>query len=261
VQLEWLEQNNYLSQMYSSGLEFCFVNDNKQVCQFVTCKDFLQDAIMAMIHKKSVQIYGFAYDQKKDLPIYLKKTQLAIGNSSDNEFRQKIPCILDFLNKIEKKLRLKPTKATEVSNPKEKYKKGGIFVFDGSAKWQLSPPMLSFYTLAIRIGACHTVGEDYQTTFDKLSKGEVKPYQRDDKNILDRAKKGIDKIFNNGYAKIFYKNLEKNYPNIAVDTMHNHGGICGFTEQYTKSQIPYWYRDLTKKKPVIKKKPKETPIT
>lgn len=253
MEIKWLEKNNYLSQVYSSGLEFCFINDGKQVCQFVTCKDFLQDAIMAFVQKTKIQIYGFSYDSANDIPIYLKKTTLAIANSSDKEFRDKIPSILNLLNQIEKKLRLNPTIITEVSNPKDKYKSGGVFVLESSPRWQLSPPMLSFYTLAIRAGASHTVGEDFQSTFEKLSKGEIKSYQRDDGSLLGSAKKGIDKILKNGYAKIFYKDLEKNYPNIPTNTMHNYGGIVGFTNQYTKKQIPYWFRDLNKKKKTAEK--------
>jgi len=248
VKIEWLTKKYGLSQVYSTGLEYCFISrDWKQCCPMVYCKDFLQDAIQATYHEKSVSIYGFTYNPQTCEPLYMRRTRMALGNASDSGFSDKIPNVMDFLHQFEKKLRLVRSKARQVENPPKRYK-SGVWVIESSNRWILSPPMLSLYTLLLRVGFCHTKGEDFAETIKKIIAGKISPYQSNDKKQLSQAKDGIDKILKFGYAKIFFKNPKKNYPAITTSSMHNHTGICSFTSGASMSHVQHWHRDLDKPK-------------
>lgn len=253
VKIEWLGKRPSLSQIYSTGLEYCFISsDNRQCCPFVFCKDFLQDVIQAIYHKKTIKIYGFVYNPKECEPICMNRTKLAIVNSSDNEFNDKIPSLLDFVNQFEKKLKLIRTKARKIDNPPPKYK-NGAWLLESSNRWMLSPPMLSMYTLLLRIGFCHKKDNKYTDTLEGILSGKIKPYQREDNEQLEQAKNGIDKILKFGYAKVFFKDPQKNYPDIATSNMHHHTGICSFSNETTKNYVSHWHRSLTQNKKPSKK--------
>jgi hypothetical protein len=117
----------------------------------------------------------------------------------------------------------------------------------------LSPPMLSLYTLLLRVGFCHTQGEDYAETIKKITGGTVPPYQSNDKSQLSSAQQGIERILKYGYAKIFFKDPKKNYPAIATSNMHHHTGICSFSGGASKSHVGHWHRDLDQPKSDKKK--------
>lgn len=256
VKIEWLKKSGSLSQAYESGLEFCLLSgEEKQATKFVYCKDYFQDALMGIHNGKAIgPIFGFSYDPVKDVPICLESTRMAIGNSSDAKFSDKIPTMVEFVNAIEKDLHLVRTVASKISNPPDRYKKSGCYHLVSSARWQLSPPMISLFTLLIRIGFCHRAGTTYQETIDNIINGKRKPYQRDDQMLLESAKSGIDKILKHGYAKIFYSDPKRNFPSVSVGTMHSSFGIVGFSQANTKQYCKYWHRDLTKPR-----KPKEEP--
>lgn len=273
TKIKWLKTTSNLAQIYSRGFEFCFISkNNEQVCPFVLCKDFLHDAIMGIHNNKKVQIYGFKYDPSKDLPVCLDKSKIAIANSQDDNFKNKIPKILGILNQVESELRLKKTKALEISNPPKMYKKCGIFLLEGSNRWLISPPMVSLYTLLIRCGVYHNVKNSWRRTLKDIS--DQKPQFRDssegkfippsgnagcnDYYYLSKAQNAIDFIIQNGYAKIFYKDPKKNYPDVSINSMHGEFGIVGFSNKATERHIKYWHRDLTKKPKSKKSKKKES---
>ena len=241
VKLKWLKQVCNLNQIYSSGLEYCFVNQDLEQCTImVLCKDYLQDAVWATYHQKPIEVYGFSFDPKTNPKLRLDRTMIGIGNGSDSEFSNKILNVLNFLNQIEKKMGLKPTSATKVSNAPSRYK-NGFFVLEGSKKWILSPPMLSMYTLMIRTGFCHNIGEDFNITIENVISGKVDKYQRNDQNYLTTSKPGIQKIVDVGYKTIFGKEPKLNYPDIEKYSLHNNTGICAFSNKSAKHNIPHWY--------------------
>ena len=253
IEIKWNQYKSELNQIYDRGMEYCFVSENNvQACPFVRCKDFLQDTILSKHTNKPVSIYGFAYDPKKDAPIPTEKTRLAVVNKSDKKFSDKIPAILDLLNQIEIKLHLIKTIAIPAKTLPKGY--SCAFILEGSSRWMLSPPMLSLYALLIRVGGTHKVGDEYNKTFKKLIGNKVNSYQRDDATLLKSAQKGIDRIIKYGYAKLFFKEPSKNYPDVNVSYMHNYFGICGYSSETTKQFIKYWHRDPDKPKSEVPKK-------
>lgn len=233
-----------LAQAFSSGLEFAFISaDGQQCTTFAFCKDFLQDAIQAYCVQKKRNIYGFEYDPETHPPICLEKTRLAIANSEDDYLDEKIPALVDFIHQIEKKLAISKTVVKQCSNSPLKYIRGGVWILEGSARWLRSPPMISMYTLLIRLGIGHPVGQSYEKTIADISNGRTKAYQDIDRLRLKSALPAIDRIMKHGDRKLFYNKIELNYPKrIRTNTMHNCLGIIGYAENRTKKYMPYWHR-------------------
>lgn len=263
VTVKWLPRDDkHISQIYSEGLEFSFATKKEQCTDFIYCKDFLHDCVYANLYSKTINPYGFKYDPKVK-PIGLKKTYILVANSADSKLSDKIKGCQDFLNQAEAKLGLFRTKISVCDSPPEKYK-NGVYLFRGSGMWLNSPPMLSLYSLFIRLGFCHTAGDNFMDTIDKIQSGKLTPYQSNDKDYVTRSREGIDAIFNLGYRKFFYKDTEKNYPSdIDIHTIHNYFGIVGFTQLFTydKKKTPnvpvykpthaekvpkYWHRKSVK---------------
>ena len=245
VKVDWQAKARGISQVYSSGLEYCFVSNKFEQCHpFVFCKDFLQDCIYAHVNSKTASIFGFSYNPKTMAKIDMENTRIAVANSKDSSIGKKIDNVLDFINQFCKKLKLKRSKVFTCSNPPLKYR-GGVYVLCGSGMWMNSPPLISLYSLLIRLGFVHTKGEDCIETINKILKGTIKPYQSSDTLQLMQAKNGIDKILKLGYRKFFYKDIKKNYPErVPVGTMHGSCGIVGFSQNCTKNVVPYWNRGL-----------------
>lgn len=247
----WYDKRQSLNQIYSSGLGFAFASkDNRQIIPFVLCRDFLQDAIQGFLIGSKRTIYGFNYDPTVDHPIVVDRTKLLVANATDSNLKGKIPACVDFLNQIERKLRITVTKVRECSNPPKKYVRSGVWSFESGRRWMQSPPMISLYTLLIRVGLVHTIGEPFTETLQKVATGALKGYMGEDKDRLFSGMNGIKRILEIGDKKIFCKDIKSNYPKtIEVSTMHNNCGIVGFSKAYTKSYFPSWHDEVVVKKP------------
>lgn len=244
VKIQWLKTGGSgISQIYASGIQFCFVSDDLRQCHpLVYCKDFLQDAVHGYLHKQRASIYGFTYDPSSRPPLAMGRTRIALANKKDKAFADHIPAMVEFLNHFAKAMKLKPTRARAVSNPPPSYK-SGVFLTDGSPRWMNSPPLLSMYSLLMRVGLAHTPGTDPMATLEGVASGKVKPYQTNDRSQAKSAINGIKNILKVGYRKFFYIDNEKNYPkNAVIDTMHNSCGIVGFSSGTSRRVVPYWHR-------------------
>lgn len=240
-------------QHYTSGLQYSFISkDWVQCCPFVYCRDFLQDILQAMHQEKDISIYGLAYSAKRAAPLYLDRTRLALTNSADKEFSQRLPNSIEFVNQFESKLKMVRSKVRPCSN---KYKNCDVYVVDSSSRWMLSPPMISLYTLLLRVGFCHKPGTDAADTIKDIVDGKISPYQTNDKQYIEQAQPGIDRILKYGYARIFYKNPARNYPaSVGTTTMHHNLGICSYSKGVSEPVVKYWHRDLEAAKTTAKTK-------
>lgn len=249
-----------ISQVPKEGMEYALVSANyEQIHQLIWCKDFLQDCLYSYLNKKHIEVYGFKYNPKKDFPVYLQKTRIIVANWQDQEFKSKLlnNC-LPFLHQIEEKLKMKKTEIFQCSKVPPLYRKSGIWLIEGSRRWMRSPPMLSMYSLLIRIGMMHNPKNTYRKTIEGISKGKIPPYydqQSRDKGVLHRAIAGIDEIIKYGDAQIFHRNLKSNYSDeklkkqgkeLCVYTIHDQGGIVAFSEGKTAKIFPDWHNKLNK---------------
>lgn len=245
--VQWKPKRSRIEQEFTEGIEFAFLSsDNKQIHQFVYCKDFMQDAIQGFLNNKKISIYGFIYDPNKSdtIPLCLDKTRILVSNWKDKLFRSRIDNCLDFLHQIETKLKMKKSDISECDNPSPCYKKAGVWLFDGSKRWMQSPPMISLYTLLIRVGFTHTVGDNFSKTIKNIIEYNVTPYREDDQDYLRDAEEGINWILDKGDRKIFDRDIKKNYPWITTYEMHDSCGIVGFSQGYARNFCPAWYSKL-----------------
>jgi hypothetical protein len=260
-----------LSEIYSGGLQMAMASPadadgvHSKATTFVTCKDFFQDAIRAMHIGKGQAIYGFRYTPGADPAISLDRARILVGNNTDPTFADKIVHVLDFLNQFERRIHVIRTRAFHCDPTPDKWKNsGGVFLFEGSGRWLIAPPMLSLYTLLIRCGFSHEKGKDFDDTCKGIIAGKIATIGDGnnrqsgcyDAGYLRDSQFGIKAILEHGYAKIFYKNPASNYPeSIPIGTLHNSSGIVGFSKKYMKEHMPYWYKHL---EPVKKRKKKAT---
>lgn len=244
----WMEDKQKLRQAFTTGVEYAFVNSkNYQACPFVFCKDFLQDAIHARIINEKRGIHGFYYDPSQNKTINLNKTLILVANSEDVLLEQRMESCLDFIHQLEDKFSFNTkTKILKCLSPPLKYIRSGVFCFEASKRWIIAPPMISMYTLLIRVGLGHTIGQKFNKTLEKIELKEQKPYQHVDGHRIQHAIKSINYIISKGDKKIFGNKIKDNYPkHIKTSVMHNDLGIIGFSRKLTKNKMPQWFKEIT----------------
>lgn len=247
-------ENYHTAQIYSRGFEFAFMARPKgkqiyeQVTTFVYCKDFLHDAIWAFLNQTKVSIWSFKYDYAKDKPLQMDRTVLAFRNTqyqkNPEEFHDKLNACLEFLHGVEGLLKFRPTQIHQVE-----HEAGPCWLILADRRWQLAPTLISLYTLFVRIGVFHTLGESIDQTITRAEKGQIKIGSdghyagNKDCSYVQQARKGIDIILRHG-AAIFHPTPEENYPKELIKKgLHDSYGIVNFTLRKPEKTMPYWYRD------------------
>lgn len=244
VKIKWFSEKQRLVQGVKKGLQFAFVSPKNEQCMpLAYCKDYLQDAIQAHILKEKKKKYGFVYDPEAHPEVSLEKCKLLVAHDKDKNFKDNVPKCLIFLNQIEDQLKIKRTVARCVANPEKKYLNQKAWIFIGSKRWLKSPPMISLYTLLIRVGFSHKPGESFMLTIHDICENDRPTYQSVDKFRLRSSKKGLMRILRYGDRKIFHRKIEDNYPSdIDINTMHNKMGIGAFSNNVASEKMPHWYR-------------------
>ncbi len=254
--VKWDNSSKSLSQVPSEGLEYAWLsNKNEQLHQFVLCKDFMQDTLFGYLNKCRVSIYGFEYDPEKDPKPALAKSRLLLTNFKDEQFGEKLEknC-LPLLHAIEDRLKIPRSYLERCNDPPAKYKKSGVWILIGSRRWLKAPPMVSLYTLLIRVGMVHNPADTPEQTFDKIISGATPAYYDGyrEKGAVKSALKGIKFIMQRTDRKIFPHQMRENYPlnyktaegkegqKLSVSTMHNNCGIVAFTNGQPAPYFPKW---------------------
>lgn len=239
-------------QIYTKGLEYALVSDNnEQVHEFVLCKDFLHDVIFSCIHDLPFQIYKFSYNAEFAPKCSMKKLKLLVTNGQDKKFASKIKTALEFVNQFEDMLKMPRSRVRECSNVPIKYRNSGIYLFEAHKRWLQAPPLVSLYTLLLRIGFVHLSGDNFWRTIEKVNNKLVKPYQKKDAKWLRVVESAIRKIAKYGDRKIFYKDISYNYPRtLHMETVHNRLGILNFAHDMVCAErgqsviMQYWHRAI-----------------
>lgn len=247
-------ENYRTSQIYSMGFEFAFFTLIKgvweQACTFVYCKDFLHDAVWAMINKKAWSIYGFKYNPAKDLPLDLNHCTMAFRNTQykgkEEEFHAKLESCREFLNGVEKKLGFAPSQVHRVE-----HEGGPCWLIIGDKAWQHAPPLVGFYTLFIRLGFFHEAGRSVEETLELAKTGKIKlPGNSSyaghrDASYIKQAWSGLQVLFKHRLG-VFHSKMEENYPPDLPQTagsLHDNLGPVAFSNKTPKSAMPRWYEE------------------
>ena len=266
VQVKWHPKNRRLIQIPKKGIEYAFVSEDlKQIHQLVWCKDFMQDAVYGQVNQKSVSIYGFIYNPAEDPPLYMDKTRIMVTSWRDANFETKIcnNCI-EFLNAVESDLKMLKTSLSKCSGAPATYKKSGVWLLDGSKRWMKSPPMMSLYTLLIRIGLVHTLGDSHKKTLRMIKNGKLLPYNwkedrinkngtthhsDNDRDFLRKGHRALSMIMKHGDRRLFFRDIKNNYPeknqngySFSTHHIHERCGLVGFPKKETKTEFPHWHR-------------------
>jgi len=255
----------HTAQIYSKGFEFAFMSDidgtYKQACTFVYCKDFLHDAVWAMVNKTKWQVYGFKYDSKADTPLDLDNCVFAFRNTlykgKEAEFHANRAACQQFLNALEHQLGFQPSQIYEVPHDQSP-----CWLIVGDKGWQHAPPMVGLFTLLIRVGFMHKLGDLSEQTLQKAKSGKIKIGDSSgyagnrDCSYISQAWNGIQAILKHG-LEIFHEKIEENYPEDLPKrgaSLHDAFGPVNFTSAATKKDsqgnpigakkaMPHWYRE------------------
>lgn len=255
-QIKWHPKTNKICQIPKEGLEYALVSDSyEQLHQLVWCKDFMQDVVHGYLNNNFTKIYGLEYDPAKAPPVSMKRTRLMVTNWKDKELGDKLKDrVLPLLHEVEGKLGMSKSVLEKCSKVPPRYGKSGVWLFDSSIRWSKAPPMISLFTMLVRIGLVREAEDDLNELIRKIKDDEVKCYysveKMQDKGQVKRAEKGIKKILKYGDRKIFHSDIKKNYPPfvssgkkyLSIYTIHDSCGIAGFSDGYTESNFPHWHR-------------------
>lgn len=264
IKISWLDRKVAPIREYQTGLEMCLTSGtNKagqtfQATEFVICKDYLHDAIAASVWGKKYTCLYFTYDPSTDPEIYKERTRIVIGDTTDKDLATKIPALLEFLNQFEERIHLLPSTAFQCVPPPNRFKDTGCFMIEGSSRWMLAPPMISLYSLLIRVGLRHVLGSNFDETVDQVVMNKLEPLPRgtvgcNDNAYLKAALPGIERILRLGYARVFHRDIKDNYPSVDINYMHHKTGIVSYANKLCEMHFPHWFRFDKLKKRVVKK--------
>ncbi len=207
-----------MAQIYSSGLEYAFVGPTGEQCHaFAFCKDFLQDAVWSTLNKSKAAIYGFSYTYDKNPALDMSNTRLAVRFKGKKDLKEMCFKALAFLHALEVSFGMSQSSLSYGGD----FKGDAVWVFTGDKKWMYSPPMISLYSLFIRVGLNYE-GGDWQEHL-----GKTTFVGRNDKQYLSQAMPAIKFLNGKKVEEVFADEWEKNYPSDAnVSYMHNNSGIA-----------------------------------
>lgn len=273
----WAEQY-HTAQVYSNGAEVALGNSKgQQIGPFVFCKDFLHDALRSRIHATPSSIYGYQTGAAELAKIELERPYVFLANSQIPDLSAKLPNILDFMNQIDNALVKDGVLSSyqQASNPPPKYKLGGVSFWTGSPLWMVSPPAFSLWTLLLRNGHVHTIGQNWRVTLMDIIDGKLPPGVEKDHVYLKFSLPGINLMETHGIAGVFcaspgnivpatnskefdpwfQKYLSKNYPSPKVmdtHTLHHWGGIVSYSDTSAKKafgSVTWKWPQVTEKAP------------
>ncbi len=246
-------ENYHTAQIYSKGFEFAFASHLKEVwtqaCTFVYCKDFLHDAVWAHLNKKPWSIYGFKYTPGTDPDLDMDHCAMFFRNTvfqgKPSEFHDLRIACQEFLNLCEVGMGLEPTQIYQVEHAE-----GPCWLVVGDKGWQLAPPQLGLYTLLLRVGLAHQLGDSCADTLKRGREGKIKfddgstGYAGNrDGNYIKTAWKGVSAILQHG-TKIWHPEIQNNYPVGLKEKLsfHDDVGPVSYSQEIPKKFMPFWYR-------------------
>jgi len=228
-----------LSEVYQkTGVQFAFATTRpadrgsaKQCHDWVLCRDFLNDAVLAQHVNSHKGIYGFNYFPGTNPPIDFKNIRVLVRKRERDikleETEQFIESALKIVNHFEVECGIKPkTKVRRVKNI------DGTFLFIGSSEWIESPFMISLYTFLIRLGTRKLVFETKEELAIKLEtiSNEQREHGDTDINYLKSTRLYLYDIITNRKKYSFVKpNGEIFMSEYQIETFHNNTGIVALT--------------------------------
>lgn len=226
------------------GLEYSFLSTNNcQLIPFVHCREYLHDTIQGALHKINRRFANFSYIYNQDKPFSFDKLRMLVGSTHERNFPEKLTNAMHFLWKAERILDLPKTTLQECPNPPWNFHESSVWLLEASNAWLSAPPMISMYSLLLRIGLVYN-GDSFFDTIDDIVTGKVKPYRRADKRqLVHGAFDAICYIISQGHKELFGGEIINNYPiKLPMRTFHLNYGLMGFWYKNAK-KCKHWYKN------------------
>ena len=108
--------------------------------------------------------------------------------------------------------------------------------------------MISLYTLFIRLGCFHKLGDTLEQTLDRAEKGKIKIGSggyagNNDCSYVKQGRVGINLILKHGLS-IWHEKQADNYPeSLRKNGLHDSYGIVNWTAKRPLKVMPHWYRE------------------
>lgn len=234
-------------QDYVSGLQYSMASEDAadgaadQVMPFAFCREYLTDIVYSGLHNQPVNSYGLVIPAPPRPAT--TRTRLLLSNPKEpaDVFLARAVNAVDFVAHYEGLMDLPPSELVPCDSPPPKT--GAVVMFDGSNLWQSSPPMLSLYSLLIRIGMVHRSDERTpEDTMRLVVSKTVKSYQVNDAEQARFALRVIDWLAGKpGFRTLLGTSQAKNFPNrLTVDDLHTRSGVVSYSHGTTARYYPEW---------------------
>ena len=230
------DRKKTLNQVYNVGWEFSLMSKvkfslYKQVHQWATCKDYVNDLLWSHYSKKPVEIYGFTYNTGKDVLLDMAAFRVATRHKCvpNKEFEKMGNNALTFLNYYDKKAGLRPCRLRKLLALKEDHKDNAYttLLFEADKRWMNSAPLVSFYMLMMRLGFLYSEERGGPEEFIKSLKANDVKWSKEDLSIMKTCikLKAYDYMSTFGH-KLFSQKPEENFnfkKGTRVGTIHDFG--------------------------------------
>lgn len=224
----------HLSQSYSSGFEYSIINhENTLLMPFMTCKDYMNDFVWAIVNKKKASIYGLVVDPNdKNFNVKLTDVRIVLRDTTKqfDVFKDGITKSVNFINDSFKNL---PTfKEVKILNS-FKFNDNKGLVLNLPIKYMLAGPIMSTLFLYLRSGHKYDRGHaEYYTPLkyiNNIGKIEGAAYRANDKADMKASRKLMYRLVKFGLKRFFAIDMKKNYKEShVIDTVHNSYGIRSY---------------------------------
>ena len=231
-----------IAQMASRGLEYAFIAaDGRQCTPLLFCKEFLLDATWGTIHNERAALYGFVFDagSTKTPPVDLNHCRLLLRNKHDTDFVQSTERCIAFLQQLEAEMEIEETSMQVCDDPPKDIP---VVAFIGSPHWMIAPPMLSLYSLLIRVGMTYKEGDVWKY-MERVADGKVRTTAFTDAQYLRSSLPTIRRlIISAGVCFGSSSKLQDNWPlDLEEEILHEDMGIVAFARGKARQFCPQWY--------------------
>lgn len=241
ISIKWSpRQIKDIYENYTGGFSYSWVSENnEQVSKFFTCRDHVLKCFLVSYLQKNWETYYKIGDAKIDS----KNIRILIRDKENDLFESMMPNLLDFLNQFEDKMGVEKSVIYKVKAS------DNCFLLLGSKEWLLSPPLVSLYTLLLRVGPLHKIGDDFRTTLAMSSNGKVYSARANDYSFMKQSLNRITSLLEKGYKSFFCLKMEDNYELSEQDLASRYSalGFATYTEIYENTRAyPDSYKDYLK---------------
>ena len=235
-----------LCEIYQSvAMKFSFASEQNKIItqshEWVQCRDFLHDAVKAMLIEKSSPIYNFAFEVKKNPPIDLKKMKMLVsqkGLKNGRSFRSNLTSALKLINYYESLIGEDLSTIKQVQGDVETDYKF-VWLLTGPKFWISAPHLISLYTFLLRLGHKHITfktGKELKKKFKQIvaknNADNDSKYLRDLWDKLDSIILNNNKIVTyqlSGFSSLYFVKM-------SINTFHNNSGIVSVCKAATWSE-------------------------